>query len=228
MRVHSIGAPDAPALVLIHGLSSSHRGWSKNLVGLGAGRRLVVVDLFDRSAGPRFQLADQAASLADALAGEPHPVAVIGHSLGGLVAMELAAGWPPLVDRLVLVDVPALRPVASLPQRLRSLVRPGTLADARSVALVTATVIAANPIQLMAATALSTRSHLPETAAAIRQPTLLIWGRNDSIVPLEIGERLARLMPNARLTVIAGAAHQPHWETPDAFHAAVSAFLSES
>src|SRR5690606_5351911 len=48
----------------------------------------------------------------------------------------------------------------------------------------------------------------------IRQPTLLLWGRHDRIVPLKIGKRLLRDLPNARLEIIEETGHLPMEEKP--------------
>jgi pimeloyl-ACP methyl ester carboxylesterase len=57
-------------------------------------------------------------------------------------------------------------------------------------------------------------------------PVLVIWGERDPIVPREIGDRLAAMIPDARLQVIPRAGHQPQWEAPDAFQAALLPFLA--
>jgi pimeloyl-ACP methyl ester carboxylesterase len=83
------------------------------------------------------------------------------------------------------------------------------------------------PVQLLDATAVSVRSDLGTIAAALHIPTLVLWGEQDALVPVEVGQRLTELIPGARLHVLPGAGHQPQWEAPDAFHAAVLPFLAE-
>ncbi|MBW3573120.1 MAG: alpha/beta hydrolase, partial [Gemmatimonadetes bacterium] len=61
---------------------------------------------------------------------------------------------------------------------------------------------------------------------AIRQPTLLLWGERDSIVPPLHGEEMRRLIPGSRLLVLRGAYHNPMVDAPDAFNQAVLAFLA--
>lgn len=226
MRLHRHAHHAAPTLVLIHGLSSSHRVWQRNLAALARDYQVLTVQLFGWRSGWRFDVSEQATTLADAIADERRPVAMIGHSLGALVAMQLAMDHPDLVRRLVVMDVPALPPAASWPQRLSGLTRPSVLADARSLGVVTRTVLSSNPWQLMSATLAAARTDLGAVAPAIEVPTLIVWGEHDGIVPLEIGQRLTALMPNSRLEIIEGAAHQPQWEAPDAFHAAVLPFLA--
>ena len=65
-------------------------------------------------------------------------------------------------------------------------------------------------------------------AARLRElvhPALLVWGREDPVIPLEMGERLSRELPRARLTVLDGVGHLPPEEAPEASMEAVLEFL---
>lgn len=99
--------PDAPVVLLVHGLGGRWQHWSENLAGLAEHARVVAVDLpgFGRSAPPRQGyavdgFADVLAELARRL-GLP-PVVVVGHSLGALVALRLAHRHPAQVSSVVL------------------------------------------------------------------------------------------------------------------------------
>jgi pimeloyl-ACP methyl ester carboxylesterase len=73
-------------------------------------------------------------------------------------------------------------------------------------------------------------SNLGELAARfgeVRQPTLLLWGRHDHIIPLWVGQRLERDLPNARLVVLEKCGHVPTEELPAESLAVVRAFLAE-
>jgi pimeloyl-ACP methyl ester carboxylesterase len=73
-------------------------------------------------------------------------------------------------------------------------------------------------------------SNLGELAARfgeVRQPTLLLWGRYDHIIPLWVGQRLERDLPNARLVVLEKCGHVPTEELPAESLAVVRAFLAE-
>ncbi|HET6744415.1 MAG TPA: alpha/beta hydrolase [Candidatus Limnocylindria bacterium] len=225
MRIRSTGDPEAPALVLIHGLSSSPRSWQRNLEALGAGRRLLIVELFPADAGPRFSIVREAAELRQQLDRETQPVTIIGHSLGGLIAITVAAEAPHLVKRLVLMSVPASRESQSIAAQLFAVASSGTRTDLRSIAVVAGTVLTANPVQLAAATRATVRADFAAMSAQLTMPCLLVWGAQDAIVPPAVGHRLASTIPNARLVLLEGAAHQPQWDAPDAFHAAVLPFL---
>jgi pimeloyl-ACP methyl ester carboxylesterase len=67
-----------------------------------------------------------------------------------------------------------------------------------------------------------------ERLAAIDLPTLVVWGRKDGIVPLRLGRRLARALPNARLLVIDDCGHSPHQQCPDEVAAALKALVREA
>src|SRR6476469_2462268 len=101
-----------PPVVLVHGLSGSSRWWRRNIGALTPYRRVYVIDLIGFGASharQRFALAEASSYLIrwmDQL--ELERVSLVGHSMGGLIAAELAADAPDRVDRLVLVDPAAL------------------------------------------------------------------------------------------------------------------------
>jgi pimeloyl-ACP methyl ester carboxylesterase len=69
---------------------------------------------------------------------------------------------------------------------------------------------------------------LPHLLGAVAAPTLVVWGRQDRIVPLECGERYAKLLPRARLELVDGAGHLVDMEKPDVLASLVTRFLSEA
>jgi pimeloyl-ACP methyl ester carboxylesterase len=62
----------------------------------------------------------------------------------------------------------------------------------------------------------------------IDRPTLLLWGTEDRIVTPAYGEGWRRAIPNARLELIAGAGHFPHWEQPEAFVDKLAGFVESN
>jgi pimeloyl-ACP methyl ester carboxylesterase len=59
----------------------------------------------------------------------------------------------------------------------------------------------------------------------VKNPALIVWGRQDRIVPVECGERYRRALPDARLSVLDGCGHLPPIEQPEAFARLVLDFL---
>jgi pimeloyl-ACP methyl ester carboxylesterase len=65
----------------------------------------------------------------------------------------------------------------------------------------------------------------PQALGAVRVPTLVVWGAEDRIIPVECGRLYADAIPGARLEVIDGCGHWPHYEKPDELAGVVSRFL---
>jgi pimeloyl-ACP methyl ester carboxylesterase len=236
MRIHEAGDPGGPPLVLVHGLGSSPRCWDRNLAFLGAGHSLHLVDLFAapapeargrvRRPRTRFSLEEAATELAAQLTEcAQGPATIVGHSMGGLVALHLAAHAPDLVSRLVLVDVPAVRVPRSRFSQAGAILRSALHADLAGAAVVASAFVSAGPFLMLAAARATLRADLGEHVERTGMPTLLVWGAMDSIVPVETGQRLAAAMPRARLMIMDGIGHQPMWEAPESFHAVVAPFL---
>lgn len=105
------GPADGEALVLIHGLAESSRTWDAVLPHLvGRGHRVIAVDLLGhgRTSTPRvgdYSIPGLAVVVRDLLLLlDAEAATVVGHSLGGGIALQLAYNWPELVGRVVLVS----------------------------------------------------------------------------------------------------------------------------
>lgn len=71
------------------------------------------------------------------------------------------------------------------------------------------------------------RQNLGDRLGDIQTPTLLIWGREDSVTPLFVGEEFHKLIPNSELHVIDKCGHAPMMELPDQFNAILRSFLEK-
>src|SRR5215212_4384905 len=108
-------AGEGPALLLLHGITSSSQTWAKVLPALAEHHTVIAPDLVGHgeSAKPRgdYSLGAYASGVRDLMAALGHDRAtVVGHSLGGGIAMQMAYQFPQRVDRLVLVDSGGLGP----------------------------------------------------------------------------------------------------------------------
>lgn len=249
------GAP----VVCVHGLGGSWTSWLPNIPELGTRHRVIALDLpgFGRSEplpapSEMRQHAEVIAALIEAV--DEQRVAVIAHSMGGLVAMELAISHPELVNALVQVNAGG---VPLSPRRLAILLRiftawyviarrPGVLdAVARrprlrrahlwGVVADPATIdgrLAIEQIPLAAssgfldAVAAGGRAAAALDPSAVRCPVLLVWGALDRILPLATAQALVEALPDAELEVIADAAHSPMIEQPARFNDVVLRFLA--
>ncbi|MEO1991853.1 MAG: alpha/beta fold hydrolase [Pirellulales bacterium] len=106
-----------PPVVILHGLFGSKRNWSSIAKKLGQDYRVVTADLRNHGESPwcdshdYFVMADDVACLIEKEIGSA--VSLIGHSMGGKVAMVLALAQPKMVEKLVVVDIPPARSVSS-------------------------------------------------------------------------------------------------------------------
>jgi len=94
-------------IAFCHGLFGQGRNWTQHAKALAADHRVLLVDMPDHGRSPwseRIDLVTAAEQVAELL-GADDPVALVGHSMGGKIAMVLALRHPELVDRLCVVDV---------------------------------------------------------------------------------------------------------------------------
>ncbi len=231
-RLHYQRAGAGTPVVLIHGLSASSRWWERNVDALAGQFEVYVIDLFGFGRSrrqQRFVLSDAAALLVrwmDALGIER--AHVVGHSMGGFIAVQLAAGFPERVARLVLVDAAVPLPRQSPLRHATSLGRQLRGTPPRFLPMLATDALRAGPWTILnAAEQLLTADIEPELAG-IQAPVLLVWGERDTLVPPVVADRLVELLPDARLVMVSGAGHTPMWERPNDFNEAVIAFLSAS
>jgi pimeloyl-ACP methyl ester carboxylesterase len=249
------GSGDQPALLLLHGLTDNGRYWSRTAAALQDRFDVIMLDQRGHGQSARPSGGYSAENMADDAAGVVHalrlaPVTVLGHSMGGSVAIALAAAYRDLVTRLLLLD-PALRLSAdeedSGEQRRQRMDewRRATLANQqRSLTELERRCIAQHPawssedchywaesnLQVYpdAIPLFQVQQAWPDLILRISCPVLLIYGDSDlgSIVDEDLAAEAARLAPNVTAVHIAGAGHSAHREQFDLYIAAVRAFLN--
>jgi pimeloyl-ACP methyl ester carboxylesterase len=159
---------------------------------------------------------------ADAIAGwlrtlPPAKRIWIGHSFGCRVGMQIAARHPGLLSGMVLIAAAGLKRRRSLWETLRFKARvyafklaklfvpEGPRRDALRTRFGSADYKNAGPMRAIFIKTVS--EDLADVAAKASCPTLLVFGRNDTETPVEMGERLATLIPSAQLVVLEGFGH---------------------
>jgi len=257
MRVLEAGA--GPALLLVHGFLSSHRSFDDVIDALSARFHVIAPDLpgFGESEKPSptrytYGIEAFAESMADLIAAfGVGRASVIGHAMGGAVALTLAAEHPELVTRLVVEDALCypfpLRPRARLPLlpilggvifkqlygrgTFRSyfreeVFRPGVPLPLERVDQHYDFFNAPAARESAYAVLRSLLDTRPIVARITRiaTPTLVVWGRDDRIFPAYAAQRLARELPSSKLAIM-DAAHAPHEERPAEFAALAMQFL---
>jgi pimeloyl-ACP methyl ester carboxylesterase len=230
LTVHYEVAGDGPAVVLIHGLSGSGRWWMYNVPVLAQQYRVYNVDVvgFGRSRGQRLVLREAANWLAEWLQVTGIPQAhLVGHSMGGYIAMEVAAMVPDMVRRLVLVDalvLPIHRRVvwraldlAWAMRYMRLNFLPVLVSDAWRAGLQT----------MWRATREVLNADLSGRLGAVQAETMVVWGEKDSLLHPELGRELARRLAKACFVLVEGAGHNPMWDRPQRFNELLLDFLAD-
>lgn len=246
-------ASGSAPLLLLHGLLGSAATWEAQAHALAPARRVLRVDLpgHGQSAPVRgpVAIADLAAdvlSLVERLGLER--IVVGGLSLGGRVALEIAAAAPARTTALVLASTDPRAETEASRQRHRAALAlatrlgPGPLrrgiaaqafgatTRARRPALVERWLAATASHDLDAALPLVEAGLRRDDAAArlaeVRCPALVLHGAEDRLVPLDASESMARGLRRGALVVVAEAGHNAPLEQPDAVSSALATFLA--
>lgn len=259
-------AGEGPAILLVHGIAGSSTTWRGVMPALAKHHTVIAPDLLGHghSAKPRgdYSLGAYASGIRDLLVVLGHErVTLVGHSLGGGVAMQFAYQFPEWAERLVLVASgglgrevspllkavtlpgaeyvlplllhPKIREAAELPGHLAGRVgwRPSdTLAEVwRSYTTLTdragqtAFIQTVRSVIDLAGQRVSAHDRLYLAAAV---PTMIVWGDNDRIIPVEHAHRAAEAIPGARLEILPGAGHFLPWRNSAWFLEVLEDFLA--
>lgn len=246
------GPRNATAVILLHGFPFDHRMWSAQKETLEAGGwRVIIPDLrgFGRApvghvvptmreyANDVLRLADRAGLTSFVL---------VGFSMGGYVALEVARQAPTRLKGLALIDTRAEpdsddaragRAKSAEAVRMQGV---QSIVDAMMPKMITtgapervredtrALMLSQNPEGIVnALLAMGSRPDSRPTLSSIRASTLVLVGQEDPLTPPEAAKVFAAGIPGARYQVIQGAAHLTPMEKPDAVSDALVAWLKD-
>jgi len=245
VRYGEIGS--GPPLVLIHGFLVSHKEWLPMVPLLAKQFRLILPDLpgfgaSEKRAGDGYAYTREAfaETIADLMSAVGLTRAhICGHSMGGGIALTLAADRPELVDRLCVIDsmsyefdapmkgklpqLPVIGPIIFKKLYGRSLMRDYFKNDVWSghpgidLRQVDAYYDDFDPREARDAAytcllrTIDVKSLVPKIAR-VRAKPLAVGGDDDRIIPLALGQRLAREIPGARLRIVPHSGHAPNEE----------------
>jgi pimeloyl-[acyl-carrier protein] methyl ester esterase len=237
-----------PDLVLLHGWGMNHTVWTELAALLADGVRVHCIDL--NSLTSRATPCTLAA-LVDAVALSVQRATVCGWSLGGQVALRWARQMPAQVERVILIATtprfvrgpdwdfgmePAVFDAfaSGLDENIEATLRRFVLLQAHGdnaaheVRRRLRACVNAGDDQNVTALAAGLRilqdTDLRSELASIRQPTLILHGERDCVVPTGAGEYLLRALPHAELEILAGAGHAPFLSAPHQVARRISRF----
>jgi 3-oxoadipate enol-lactonase len=234
---HRVDGPqEAPSVVLLHAIGTSMRMWAPQVPILSRDHRVISIDLRGHGRSPApvgpYAMAELARDVIDILDRlEIERASICGLSLGAMVALTMVAIAPDRVDRLVAASVVAV-PASPLAWRERAqrvlaggssaisdlvVERWGYRDRAPAIAELVRDALATTAPEgyagcCEAIAGMDLRPDLPIVTA----PALLLAGSADPAAPVSVARDMAAAMPDARVTVIEGAAHLLNVEAPTA------------
>ena len=246
----------------MHGLGGQWQNWLENIPRLAQERRVIAPDLpgFGVSEMPRDRISISGyGKVVDALIEHLgiERADVVGNSMGGFVASEVAIQFPQRVERLVLVSAAGIssasvsRTPALTVGRIATAVTAYTAARHQAIARRPWTrhfalaFVARHPSKLRAdlvwegfmkgagkpgfddALRACLEYDFRDRLPEIACPTLIIWGEDDAILPAHDAQEFERLIPDARKLLMRDTGHVSMLERPDAFNEALMSFLAE-
>jgi pimeloyl-ACP methyl ester carboxylesterase len=238
------GSPGKP-LLLLHGLGSRGEDWAPMIPSLAAaGFHVYAPDLLGYGRSPRLDGAYSVALEEGVVLDTMHAIGLThadldGWSMGGWIAAKIALDHPAMVDRLVLNDSagltfqPSFAHDAFVPTdpagltRLMALLSPHPAKFPPFVVRATLRRIADNGkiIQSSMDSMESGADLLDTRLSAITQPTLILWGTEDKLIPMAVGDTMHRAIPNSVFEGIVGCGHLAPMECPKPVLAGTIQFL---
>jgi pyruvate dehydrogenase E2 component (dihydrolipoamide acetyltransferase) len=250
------GPPDAPeTIVFLHGLGGSQSTWANVLGDLAGTYRIAALDLPGHGASDKpspnnadYSIASLASAVGEAIETlELAPAVIVGHSLGGAVALQLALERPKLVRALALVNSAGLGNEISdeLLERINAEPsRDGArqllelyFADRRFILergiddmYAARTAPGADAAVKATAAAAFSREGQKEVfvdrLGALEMPVLFAWGELDRVIPADHGVAAAEALPASWLEIVEGVGHVPQVEAAPAFVALLTRWLT--
>ncbi|MDJ0818260.1 MAG: alpha/beta fold hydrolase [Desulfobacterales bacterium] len=256
-NIRYVDAGSGLPLVFIHGFGASIFSWRKNLEPLSEYHRVCAPDLpgfgySDKPLDADYSIdayADFMIQFMDRLKIEK--AVLVGHSLGGGIALLTSLKYPARVLALVLLDAeaypitpPLMLKIAKLPG-VRSVVhraigewvvRVSLQRSFHDPSFITEPLIEeyyrpfltengkAAPIRVLQAMDFEKLQELPERYRNITKKTLIIWGREDQISGIHLARKLKKDLPNSRLRIIPECGHLVQEEKPEEVNRAIIRF----
>jgi pimeloyl-ACP methyl ester carboxylesterase len=250
-KIHYIEAGSgATNVILLHGLGGSSQVWQFNIGPLAEKYHVFVPDQIGFGKSDKPLVNYRIRTYVDFLDQfykqlKIERATLVGNSMGGWIAAIYAATYPERVDKLVLADAGGYAPPKDFDTRAFFALNPTTregmkvlsarvfynkafLSDAAIDQAMAARLAAGDGFTIKSITESIIRGEdfLDDLVKTIKHPTLIVWGREDGLIPLSEGERFHKDITGSTMIVFDQCGHVPNIEKAGEFNAAVIKFLS--
>ena len=248
-KIHYVEVGSGPPLILLHGLGGSSQNWALNSGPLSKAFHVIIPDQIGFGTSDKPFINYRIATYVDFLDQfckqlKIERATLVGESMGGWIAAAFTLAFPDRVDRLVLVDAAGYAPPANFDYRTLYGLNPSSREGMKKLAgriffnkafagdqvmdQFMAQRIGAGDgytINMIIASMIRGEDFLDNRLEDIRQPTLIVWGREDGLIPLSDGQRFKKEIPNSTLVVLEQCGHVPNFEKAAEFNLALLKFL---
>lgn len=250
LRYLEAGDPANPKIILLHGLGGQAENWQFVMPALSAKYHVIALDQLGFGKSDRPFIKYRVGTYADFLDKfmselKIEKATLIGNSLGGWIGGFFATKYPARVEKLILVNAAGLTPkvidyakVYQLQSSTRDEVRANlklifanqTYAanDAVVDNFLLQRILANDGYAVDSITESIKRGEdgLDGRLGEIKKPTLIVWGKQDGLIPVEDGERFNKGIAGSQLVILDNCGHVPMAEQPVEFVKAVLAFMA--
>jgi pimeloyl-ACP methyl ester carboxylesterase len=249
-KIHYVEAGSGAPLILIHGLAGDTTIWDSVIPALSERFRVIALDQIGYGRSDKPLLNYRVSTFVDFLDGflkelKIERTSLVGNSLGGWVAAAFALQYPARIDRLVLSDAAGYAAlVKTMDPRALSALRLASRDDIRYLDTLTlhdkrsyedvdlafkqrVTAGASYTDGQVLDSIIRGDDVLDGRLGAIQKPTLILWCRDDKLIPLSFGERFHQEIANSRFQIIDNCGHIPPQERPAEYAAAVLQFFDD-
>lgn len=250
-KIHYLEVGSGPVVILLHGLGGDTAGWAPTIDPLSSKFRVIVPDQIGFGLSDKPFLNYRVGTLVDFLDGlykelKIDRASLVGNSLGGWTAAAFTLAHPEKVERLVLVDAAGFAvPVGDTTLRTLNGLNPSTREGYRELlsrifynkqVFTSDTAVDrtftnkvkvgdAYTVQRFIESIVRNEDVLDNRLSEIKKPTLIIWGREDTLTPLEYGEQFKKGISGSELFIIDKCGHVPPIECAATFNDALLKFL---
>jgi pimeloyl-ACP methyl ester carboxylesterase len=245
-NIHYYEAGQGPVVILLHGLGAVEEVWLASFGALAPKYHVYALDQIGFGHSDKPLLEYKNATFVDFLQGfmqaqNVSKATLVGNSLGGWIAIDFSVQHPGRVEKLVLVDsaglssmqMPAVdlnaSSLAGMRALLESIFYNKNLVAEQSVMQVFTDQVRNNDAYTIQRTlaGLATPQFEDAKLASIHSPTLVVWGRQDELIPVASAEKLRGGISGAKLVVFEACGHVPQIEKPAEFSQALLEFLGK-